>query len=531
MLREAIVTGRLRNTLNSCMQYWVEVLRDDGEREEMWRLAQQWVDEVNEGQHQTHQSEKRRGWRSQFHTSPVPTRPRGLAAIILGKQNRGKLEAQGQQTGTHQAERQIESETRKEMETEEKAAHDVRYPGNKNDNKEEIQQDGVETSGGGNCETMEQKKEDCEEEKGNGKQELQNSSSEGMDKTKEKRGEDEGSEERQRMEEDKEPSSEEWGDSGKKNEVKTGTEHNGASAKGSPGSGLATKRGAPVVSQPRGQYNNQPREHKTQCHETDSFRVKQDSKKSVVLGESSGGNREGVVGEGFSAVTGEEPHDAITQDKNRQSKDTTGQGAAKGGRGEKKEERDAHEKGSNEHNTETESPTQPPGSMPSADSGSTAEKRREDEGSEERQQQEEDNGEEGENDTKTAGVEVGTEAVTTEHNSNDDKRVEEGVDEKEKKEVAKVSQKCHGEVKEEGVETQSPGDDGKTEGGTGEEKSGGEGEEEEEVTIGRGSGEEGIGGGGAGSGKGGVTEGGGGGGIEEVSNTPHEKNSGSGEDP
>ena len=379
MLHEAIVTGRLRNTLNSCMQYWVEVLRDDGQRKKVRELAQKMVDKVNKK-------------RSQVHNQSSNT------------------------------------------------------------------------------------------EAGNG-----------------------------------------------------------VSAKGSPGSGLATKHGA---SQPRTQYNNQPREHETQCHETDSFRVKQDIKKSVVQGESSGGNREGVAGESFSAVMGEEPHDAITQDKNRQSKDTAGQGAAKGGRGEEKEERDVGDKGSNEQNTETESPTQPPGSMPSANSGSTAEKRREDEGSEGRQQQKEDNGEEGENDSMTAGVEAVTEAAALEHNSNDDKRVEDGVDEKEKeKGVEKVSQKCHGEVKETG--TQNRGDDGKTEGGTGEEKSGGK-EEEEKVTEGRGSGEidgsgagsgegggvaeGGGGGGGAGSGKGGgVTEGGGG--VDEVSNTLHEKNSGNGEDP
>ena len=47
MLREAITTGRLRNILNSCMCYWVEVLKDEEERKEMWRLAGEMVAEVN----------------------------------------------------------------------------------------------------------------------------------------------------------------------------------------------------------------------------------------------------------------------------------------------------------------------------------------------------------------------------------------------------------------------------------------------------------------------------------------------------
>ena len=47
LLREAIETDELRNVLDSCMCYWVEVLKDDGERERMWREAQEMVDKVN----------------------------------------------------------------------------------------------------------------------------------------------------------------------------------------------------------------------------------------------------------------------------------------------------------------------------------------------------------------------------------------------------------------------------------------------------------------------------------------------------
>ena len=47
LLREAIETDELRNVLDSCMCYWVEVLKDDGERERMWREARKMVDEVN----------------------------------------------------------------------------------------------------------------------------------------------------------------------------------------------------------------------------------------------------------------------------------------------------------------------------------------------------------------------------------------------------------------------------------------------------------------------------------------------------
>ena len=47
MLHEAITTGRLRNVLSSCMCYWVEVLKKDKEREEMWRFAGEMVDRVN----------------------------------------------------------------------------------------------------------------------------------------------------------------------------------------------------------------------------------------------------------------------------------------------------------------------------------------------------------------------------------------------------------------------------------------------------------------------------------------------------
>lgn len=365
MLREAIVTGRLRNTLNSCMQYWVEVLRDDGEREEMWRLAQQWVDEVNGAQTQKLPATKK-GKKGRVH--PQSSSP------VLPQQASGLGDTHGKGYGM--------------------GAGTVAV---------------VEVHG-------------------------------------------------------------------------TGTENHGTA-------------------------------EKQNAMETD-----------------------------------QQHHEA---DKNNLSQGTVGQGGAGGVGAENKEERNTGGKGNNdEQDTETESPTQPPGSTPSADSNNTVEKRVEDGGSEGTQQQEENSGEEGKNGTKAAGMEAKTEVISSEHDCNGSNSTEEVVDEKEKekeKGVAKVNQKCHGEVKEAG--TQNQGDDSKTEGGTGEEKSGGK-EEEEEVTKGRGGGEEidgsgvgsgegggvaegGGGGGGVGSGKGeGVAEGGGGRGkVDEVSNTPHEKNSGNGEDP
>ena len=47
VLHEAIVTGELSNVLHSCMCYWVEVLRDQGERERVWQLAREMTDRVN----------------------------------------------------------------------------------------------------------------------------------------------------------------------------------------------------------------------------------------------------------------------------------------------------------------------------------------------------------------------------------------------------------------------------------------------------------------------------------------------------
>ena len=47
VLHEAIVTGELCNVLDSCMNYWVEVLREDWERNCMWEQARMMVDDVN----------------------------------------------------------------------------------------------------------------------------------------------------------------------------------------------------------------------------------------------------------------------------------------------------------------------------------------------------------------------------------------------------------------------------------------------------------------------------------------------------
>ena len=40
VLHEAIVTGALENTLNSCMKYWVETIREESERDSLWLLAE-----------------------------------------------------------------------------------------------------------------------------------------------------------------------------------------------------------------------------------------------------------------------------------------------------------------------------------------------------------------------------------------------------------------------------------------------------------------------------------------------------------
>lgn len=40
VLHEAIVRGTLENTLNSCMKYWVETIREESERDSLWLLAE-----------------------------------------------------------------------------------------------------------------------------------------------------------------------------------------------------------------------------------------------------------------------------------------------------------------------------------------------------------------------------------------------------------------------------------------------------------------------------------------------------------
>ena len=47
VLHEAIVTGHLENTLTSCMNYWVETIRDETERDSLWLLAQELVKSRN----------------------------------------------------------------------------------------------------------------------------------------------------------------------------------------------------------------------------------------------------------------------------------------------------------------------------------------------------------------------------------------------------------------------------------------------------------------------------------------------------
>ena len=184
---------------------------------------------------------------------------------------------------------------------------------------------------------------------------------------------------------------------------------------------------------------------------------------AVVEVHGTGTENHGTAEKQNAMETDRQSHEA---DKNNLSQGTVGQGGAGGGGKENEEERNTGEKGNNdEQGTETESPTQPPGSTPSADSNNTVEKKGEDGGSKRTQQQEESNGEEGKNGTKAAGMEAKTEVISSEHDGNGSNSTEEVVDEKEKekeKGVAKVDQKCHGEVKEAG--TQNRGDDGKTEG-------------------------------------------------------------------
>lgn len=47
VLKEAISFGHLENTLDSCMKYWVETIRDKDERDSIWFFAQALVDDYN----------------------------------------------------------------------------------------------------------------------------------------------------------------------------------------------------------------------------------------------------------------------------------------------------------------------------------------------------------------------------------------------------------------------------------------------------------------------------------------------------
>ena len=50
-LKEAIVERTLVRTLNSCINYWIQVVLDDEEREELLRYAKELVDEENSKLH------------------------------------------------------------------------------------------------------------------------------------------------------------------------------------------------------------------------------------------------------------------------------------------------------------------------------------------------------------------------------------------------------------------------------------------------------------------------------------------------
>lgn len=48
VLREAIVERTLDNTMDSCLNYWLEVIRDDKEREEIKKYARELQDDEKE---------------------------------------------------------------------------------------------------------------------------------------------------------------------------------------------------------------------------------------------------------------------------------------------------------------------------------------------------------------------------------------------------------------------------------------------------------------------------------------------------
>jgi hypothetical protein len=47
VLKEAILYGHLENTLDSCLKYWVETIRDENERDSLWLLAHSLVEQRN----------------------------------------------------------------------------------------------------------------------------------------------------------------------------------------------------------------------------------------------------------------------------------------------------------------------------------------------------------------------------------------------------------------------------------------------------------------------------------------------------
>ena len=105
MLHEAITTGRLKNVLSSCMCYWVEVLKIDKEREEMWRFAGEMVDRVNaQGRSQPAPKKEKRGKskpESQMVTQSLPVQSQRMSRPgFRSTQKEMPLEAYGIGTGT-----------------------------------------------------------------------------------------------------------------------------------------------------------------------------------------------------------------------------------------------------------------------------------------------------------------------------------------------------------------------------------------------------------------------------------------------
>ena len=48
LLHEAIIERTLLNALNSCVNYWIAVVKDDKQREELYKYAKELVEQANQ---------------------------------------------------------------------------------------------------------------------------------------------------------------------------------------------------------------------------------------------------------------------------------------------------------------------------------------------------------------------------------------------------------------------------------------------------------------------------------------------------